>query len=639
MPEGNGYAGTILDVDLCSGRLERRPTLDYAKRFIGGRGIGTKIYWDEVRPEVQAFDLENRLIFITGPATGIAPAGCKWQIFGKSPSTGTFCYSHLGGKGWGLDLKRAGFDGLVIHGRSEKPAYLLVQDGIAQIRDASGLWGKSCGEASQALKQELGQDFRVVTIGPAGENLVAFATLLSDGDASGSSGFGAVMGSKNLKAIAVAGRGDLVPANRERLKEITRYVRHLVGHRSQITNIHLPPDHWHEACPACPGCSSRSFYRAKNGRTGKYTCQSGMVYQDFAEAYHGGPTEVSFLASKLCDDYGLDTWGMMSTLILLSACSSMGTLSDDDTGLPLSQMGSLDLFQALAAKIALREGFGDLLADGPTESAAKLGKAAKRIADSLLADSLGHLPVFDPRLFMSTSLIYAMEPRTHIPQLADLGGTVSCVWKDWAQGMPGAYVSNEVLRGVARRFWGGEAAVDFSTYDGKALAARKVQDRWFGNECVILCLWMLPIWQSEHTEDHVGDPNIESQILSAVTGSQIDEEGLYQVGERVFNLQRAVLAREGHAGRDRDTLSEFFFTQPLQTDGYNEECIVPGKGNEILSRKGAVLGREEFEFMKDEYYCLRGWDKTTGLQTKSKLGELGLHDVVMELERRCMVVP
>lgn len=277
MTRGNGYAGRILFVDLSSGRTSVRPTESYAADFVGGRGIATRIYWEEVHPQVKAFDPQNHLIFITGPATGIAPAGCKWQIFGKSPVTEMFCYSTLGGKGWGMELKRAGCDGLVIQGKADKPVYLFVGDGTVQMRDASAVWGKSPLETSKILKQDLGQKVRIAAIGPAGENRVEFATILADGDASGSSGFGAVMGSKNLKAIALAGSGRLAPADRAELKEITGYIRHLTGKRPQITAVHLPPDHWHEPCPACPGCSSRSFYRAKNGRAGKYTCQSGMV--------------------------------------------------------------------------------------------------------------------------------------------------------------------------------------------------------------------------------------------------------------------------------------------------------------------------------------------------------------------------
>jgi aldehyde:ferredoxin oxidoreductase len=638
----HGYAGRILEVDLSSGSTSSRPTADYADAFVGCRGIGTKIYWDEVPPEAKAFDPENRLIFITGPATGVPPAGSICQIYGKSPITNPqgFCYSTMTGKGWGPHLKFAGFDGIIIQGKSEKPVYLFVRDGAAEIRDASALWGRGTVEVQETLKRDLGGQVRVVATGLAGENMVPFASLLADGDASGSSGFGAVMGSKKLKAIAVTGSGKVIPASRPRLQELTKYIRWLVGKRPQITMVALPPSHTHKPCFACIGCNSRSFYKAENGTEGKYTCGSGMVYQDMAQAYYGHWTEVPFFAERMCDQYGLDAYAMMSTLILLVACSQAGIITEENTGLPLSKLGSLEFIEALVKKIALREGFGDVLAQGPLGAADSLGEVAKVIAGMFISDPLGHVPVFCPRMIPSTALAYAMEPRQHIPQVAELGGPIEAEWSRWAKNVPGAYVSSEVIRAVAKRFWGGELAVDFSTYEGKALAARKVQDRVFGNECVPLCFWTFigATWHSEFTKDHVGDPTIESQVLSAVTGKEVDEEGLYHLGEKVFNMQRAIMVREGRGGRESDRLPEIFHTQPLELEAYDPECLVPGKDGEIISRKGEVLDRDGFERMKNEFYALRGWDVATGLQTKAKLAELGLRDVAADLEPKGLVV-
>jgi aldehyde:ferredoxin oxidoreductase len=331
---------------------------------------------------------------------------------------------------------------------------------------------------------------------------------------------------------------------------------------------------------------------------------------------------------------------MMTTLILLAACSQAGIITEENTGLPLSKLGSLEFIEALVKKIALREGFGDVLAQGPLRAADSLGEVAKVIAGMFISDPLGHVPVFCPRMIPSTALAYAMEPRQHIPQVAELGGPVEAEWSRWAKKVPGAYVSSDVIRAVAKRFWGGELAVDFSTYEGKALAAKKVQDRVFGNECVPLCFWTFigATWHSEFTKDHVGDPTIESQILSAITGKEVDEKGLYHLGEKVFNLQRAIMVREGRRGRESDRLPEIFHTQPLELEAYDPECLVPGKDGEIISRKGEVLDRDGFERMKDEFYALRGWDVTTGLQTKAKLAELGLRDVAEDLGVRGLVV-
>jgi len=187
------YAGKILRVDLSSGKITSVPTAEYADRFLGGRGIAAKIYWDEVPANVKAFDPENRIIFVTGPLAGIGGlSGSRWQVCGKAPAMypEEFSYCNLGGR-WGWQLKCAGYDALVIVGKSEKPVYLFIQDDKVEIRDASSLWGKSTVETRETLKSEFGSNFAVVACGPAGENLVSYAIILADNDASGSSGFGA----------------------------------------------------------------------------------------------------------------------------------------------------------------------------------------------------------------------------------------------------------------------------------------------------------------------------------------------------------------------------------------------------------------------------------------------------------------
>ncbi|MBW2143874.1 MAG: hypothetical protein JRG75_05695, partial [Deltaproteobacteria bacterium] len=191
---------------------------------------------------------------------------------------------------------------------------------------------------------------------------------------------------------------------------------------------------------------------------------------------------------------------------------------------------------------------------------------------------------------------------------------------------------------MGKRFWGGELAMDFSTFEGKALSSKMAQDRIIANECGIFCIYIFPIYHSPSTEDHVGDPAIESRIISAVTGKQIDEEDFYQIGERVFNLHRAVLVREGQRGRESDKIPEICHTEPIEFEYANEDILVPGKDGEIISRKGEMLAREDFEKLKDEFYGLRGWDVATGLQTRAKLRELGLDDVAVELADRGLVV-
>ena len=187
---------------------------------------------------------------------------------------------------------------------------------------------------------------------------------------------------------------------------------------------------------------------------------------------------------------------------------------------------------------------------------------------------------------------------------------------------------------MAENFWGGAVAADFTTYEGKALAAKKIQDRTYAKESLILCDWAWPIMTVSNSEDHLGDPTLESQVFSAITGKETDEEGMNRFGERIFNLQRAILTREGRLGRESDQLPEQFFTIPLKSTTGNPECLAPGKDGELISRKGVVVEREKLEKMKTEYYQLRGWDSVTGFQRKDKLEEVGLAEVADEMAKR-----
>jgi aldehyde:ferredoxin oxidoreductase len=613
------------------------PTMDYANRFLGGRGIATKIYWDEVPLEVKAFDPENRLIFALGPLAGFrGVSGTRWQICGKSALTTPeyFNYCNLGGD-WGAQLKLAGYDALVVQGRSEKPVYILIQDEEVEIRDASALWGKSTVETREILKEELGSPVKVVAIGPAGENMVTFASVLADRDASGSSGLGAVMGSKNLKAIAVVGSGGVNAADPQKCRELAAYARELRrGFGMGITpgtdqGMKLKKDY-------CYGCTGgfcfRSTYKASNGKVGKYMCGSATFYVLRARKYYGELNEVPFFANMICNEYGVDTHQIDVMMQWLAKCYQAGILTEGNTGIPLSKQGSIEFIETLVRKIGLREGIGDVLAQGTIRAAGAVGQGAKELLTDYITES-GHFALIEsPRMYISTGLLYAMEPRQPMSQLNELGSLN--LWLMWVYKQDGAFVSNDVLRAIGKRLLGSEEAVDFTSYDGKALAAKIIQDRECAKDSLILCSYLFPIMFSRNTADHVGDPTVESKILSAVTGGDVDEDGLYRIGERILNLQRAILAREGHRGRACDKISEYNYTKPLKFDLHNPELLSPGKGDEVVSKKGAVLDREKFEQVKDEYYSLRGWDVGTGLQTRAKLEELGLGDIVEDLERR-----
>ncbi len=225
----SGYTGSILRLDLSSGNTSAVPTSNYADAFIGGRGLAARVYWEEVPPQTKALDPENKLIVVTGPLGGLpGVSGSMWQIYGKSPATSPEQLSNcnLGGH-MGAYLKFAGYDGIIIQGKSEKPVYLFIDSGKVELKDASHLWGKGSVEVRHLLKEEHGSQTKVLSTGPAGDILVPFATVLAENDASGGSGFGAVMGSKNLKAIAVRGSGKVGVARPDEFESLTKYIREL----------------------------------------------------------------------------------------------------------------------------------------------------------------------------------------------------------------------------------------------------------------------------------------------------------------------------------------------------------------------------------------------------------------------------
>ena len=630
MAQTCGYAGRILKVDLSSRTSETVSSGPY-QRFIGGRGFAARLYWEEVPPETGALSERNRLVFAVGPLAGVPViGGSRWGIYGKSPyrTPETFNYGNLGGR-WGAELKFAGYDALVVHGRSDRPTCLVIRDDAVDFADASGLWGRGAPQTREALKEDHGSDVRVVAIGPAGENRVSTASLLADNDASGSAGLGSVMGSKNLKAVVVRGtRRKTSVAQPERLKHLSDYLRSF--NRGAFTAwgtdfVQTGPKVKRDPCFGCSARCIRIKYTADDGTSGKRACQSGLFYQVFARKFYGRETEAPFHAARLCNEYGLDSWFVEQVLAWLVRCQRAGVPLETLIGMPLSQLGSVEFMEHLVRMISLRQGFGDVLAQGLAEAARSVGGPAPSM--------IKHPDPYEPRLYLTTALLWAVEPREPIQALHEVGYPMA-MWTTGVKGVAPTHVDIEAVRGIARRFWGSEAAADFTSPDGKALAAKMIQDRQYAKESLIVCDWIYPVSDSRLSPDHVGDPTLESQLFSAVTGTEVDEAGLYRMGETVFNLQRAALVRDGRRAREDDRLPDDWHDEPLKRGVMDPDCLVPDGNGQPVSRVGAVVDRQEFERMKDEYYALRGWDVATGLQTRPTLEGLGLPDVANELERR-----
>jgi aldehyde:ferredoxin oxidoreductase len=476
-------------------------------------------------------------------------AGCRWIVAGKSPARQPEAFLTTSGK-WGSALK-CGYDALAVQGRAEKPAYLFIHDGNIEIRDASAIWDGQLSKPAM-LSSELGKGVSVLAIGQAAENQVAFATALAEGGASVSGGMGSIMGSKRLKAIAVAGSHRPKAAHPERLQKLVELLRQIRGSALEVPSPwRVPGVTVKENCYGCGIGCSRHAYPGDKGRRFKSFCQATGVYSKLAMDYFGKWNEVQLKAIQLCDGYGLDTAVMAPLILWLVNCYREGLVSEKETGLPFSKAGSEEFIEILTRKIALREGFGDTLARGTLEAAESLGNKAKALTVKYVATGTNENKDYDPRLILTTALLIATEPRKPVAQLHGISGNVLITWTSWARGIKDAFFTTDALREAACRFWGGPMAVDFSTYEGKALAAKKVQDRSYAQESLILCDLHWPMIVANFAGGLVGDPSLESQILWAITGQEIDEAGLNRMGERIGNLQRAVLLRQGWGGRGR----------------------------------------------------------------------------------------
>ena len=626
-----------MDIDLSSGQHVETQPLEYFDDYIGGRLLASRLYWDNVPARVGALDPENVIMIFPGPLGGTQSTACsRWVITAKSPHSYPDQYGFGNGGGlFGAALKQSGYDGLIVRGKASGLSYILIENNRMSICDAAGLRGVETLDTINRLKKEHGANAHVVCIGPAGENLVRFATAQTEQGGTLSNGMGAVLGSKNLKAIVVVG-GEKVPvADSDRIKNINKEVRRLSEGQNRVLYMSEPMQPGIEnvrstPCYGCPAGCMRAIFKHTSGREEvRQTCASSHVYTHWDQLLNGESTDIQFTVTSMCDRYGLCTSEVGNLLYWLYDCFTEGVMTEDETGLPLSQIGSLDFAEKLFKKIIDQDGFGELMAQGTRRASIAKGKAAEGIALKRIRPSGYVDDSYGGRLFSPNALFYATETRNPIIQLHEYSFTV-LKWVFWYVSSGGmSSMNSEALRRIAKRAWGSEDAADFTTYDGKAKAAYMIQNREHAKESMVACDRYYPLLDTDQEDDGVGDPTFVSQFFTAVTGQEMTEEQYYSVGERSMNLQRAIMAREGRFGRGNDTIGEFNFTEPIETeDGliglFNPDLEFPGKGDEVVILKGKTMDRDAFEGMKDEYYELRNWDVSSGLQTEKCLDDLNL---------------
>jgi len=426
----------------------------------------------------------------------------------------------------------------------------------------------------------------------------------------------------------VLGTGQPEVADPERLKRLNQETVRL--NRREPMHLPFPEDQVRRtgkaSCYQCGlDCQMRNTLQTASGQTMVRKCQAMFVYFPWVMARPGEPAETALAATGTCNDLGICTMEMTNIIQWLDVCHRAGSPIIAQTGLDMSALGTRPFFEALAGMIARRQGFGDILAEGLLRAGDTLGdEATRHFANEVAA--VGDGATYSAREYPMNGLLYAFEPRQPIAMLHEVSRLVG-LWV-MHQGNPASSpVDSAVFRAAAEKFWGHPRAWDLTTHEGKAQAAVAIMDRTLVKDSLMLCDSAWPLMVSWHTVDRVGDPSLEGRLFSAVTGVDMDAAELKRCGERICNLQRAILLREGRRPKADDVLAPFNYTDPVQSVFMNPEVIVPGPGDTVVSKKGATLDPEAFQAMREEFYGLRGWDAATGCQRRTSLGTLGLDDV------------
>lgn len=646
-----GWAGRILRVNLNDCSVSDISTMQYAHLFIGGRGIASRMYWEEITSDTGAFDVKNHLFFMNGPLCGTqAPAASRWIVLGKSPMAvpEQYAFGNFGGR-FGATLRWTGLDGLDITGASKKPLILVIEPaGKCSFEDATYLWGKNAYETIASLEKRFGDKACVAAIGKAGEAKVRFATIIGSGGVSATKGFGAVMGSKNIKAIVVRSESvQLAVAYPESFQKV----------KEEITNLWKDESsgrYWNEIviedtekiknayCYSCPGICRRGVYQDKKGVKGyRKSCVSAYFYSKQEMDRIGKMADATFYATQLANTHGLCILELRFLVTWLPEALKRGVIDSKETGLNPDEVGTTEWIETLVNLIINRKGIGDLLAEGSRRSTKELG--VEDLIEGLVTKTGFDADYYSPRLFITNAVFYATEPAYPITQLHRVSFPM-VKWMVWmgTEGMMG-FLTTEKLRHLAKVFWGDEKAAEFDSPDKKGAAAVRIQNRAYAMENFILCEWFWPIDFSGNVETGVGDPSLEARLFSAVTGEDMDENDFLRSGERCANLCRAIYLREGRRGRIDDVLEEFNFTRPLQMQDppvglFNPELMMPGKNGKLFTCKGATVKRDIFQRVMDDYYNARGWDIETGLFTKVGLKNLDLEDIIPKLEEKGFLI-
>jgi aldehyde:ferredoxin oxidoreductase len=607
--------GRFLRINLSSGKTTKEEVSEsVAADFVGGRGYGIRFLYDELAPGTDPLSEQNKLLLLTGPLAGTsAIAVSRWMACTKSPLTEGYARSVCGAD-FGAWLRFVDYDFLIIEGKADNPVYIYLTEDGCKILDAREIWGKNTKVTQAWLREQHGQKTRVACIGPAGEKLVRYAAIVSDRRTAGRCGTGAVMGSKNLKAVAITASrkvhiGDpetynkLAKAQVEVIRDNNAFLHHKewgTTTTQDITNdlgIYPVANFRYGRLVDYERVVGEAYRKLRTGDMGCYSCPArcGKVHTvntgPYAGAHSEGPEyetiwaftgsidssviEASIAADELCDDLGLDT---ISTGVCIGFAYELfekGLISKADTDGMALQFGDAAPIAALVRKIGLREGIGDLLAEGTMRAAAKIGQGADLYAIHVKGMEL---PAYEPRGAKTQGYNYA----------------TSNIGASHCYGYAAQDIFGSPIPRPTNRF--SEEYADVVIFNQNSTATKET-----GIVCAFAGNWG---W----IESHFGP------LLAAARGIDklADNNYLAMVGDRIINLERAFNLREGKGRRD-DTLPRRVLTEPLHTRGAQGEGQVVSQQNEFL----------------DEYYRLRGWNRE-GVPLPPKLEDLGLGFAVKE---------
>jgi aldehyde:ferredoxin oxidoreductase len=613
-----GYTGKLLRVNLTSGKIKEEPMKEeWAEKYLGGAGIASRILYDELKPGIDPLGPKNKTLIMTGPVNGtILPTASRVGAYCKSPLTGSFFHGTAGGH-IGAELKYAGWDGIIIEGRASVPVYLWIDDDLVEIREASHLWGMNSYEVQEKLKEELGLDeVHVASIGPAGELLNRFACITFGARVTGRGGTGAVWGSKKLKAVAVRGTGSVDVPDITKFKHFADELLKVFRNHPATSKI-LPTYgtpvlvnannalgifgsyNWQEelfenaeglsgetmretivakdkACFACPVRSSKLCV-IKSERDGNYVVEGPEYENIYSLGSCCGIDSIKTvaIAERICDNYGMDAIEAGVAIAFSMECFEKGILTLEDTeGMEL-RFGDEEAMLTMLHKIGKREGLGDLLAEGVKRVSEKLGHGSEDFAMHTKGMTVaGH----SARGMPGFGLGYATGPR---------GGSHH-------DGRPTGERTGLVLR---------------ETFEGKAEYTARINHFSIYTDSMIVCHLAESIW---------GPLDISEwcvKSLNVATGMQSSLEDAKKTAERIWNMMRAFMVREGFRRKD-DKLPKRFMEEPIP------------KG----PSKGMVFSRENLDKLLDEYYGFRGWDLKTGIPTPERLTSLDLEDVAQDMK-------